>query len=409
MTVQAIADPLPLSGVRVLAVENFLAGPFATMWLGDAGAEIVKIEEPTAGDSGRSSSPVRVDAQGRSHGLLFLRTNRNKRSVTLDLKSDDGKRIFKALAAKADIVLENLRPGVMDGLGLGWSALREVNPRLIYVAVSGFGHRDVKPSPYTDYPAFDIVGQAMSGLMYRPEREGDRPTYLGFSAADVEVGILAAQGALLALLQRERTGKGQKVDVSMYDACLALNEISVAMYSVFRKKAPPGVHAVVAPFGVFKTSDGYVVIAVLGERVWQRFCAAIGKPELVADERFRDGTTRYANRTALAELIDPWLAARTRKEVVEHLVEHGVPASLVNDVEDLFECPHVAAREMLVTLDDPVWGEVQVAGNPIKMTGVPAIPLAHPPKLGEHTEAVLGEWLGLDAAEVSALKSTRVV
>ncbi|MCC6197859.1 MAG: CoA transferase, partial [Burkholderiales bacterium] len=160
------ADPLPLAGVRVLAVENFLAGPFATMWLGDAGADVVKIEEPKTGDQARSSSPVRTDEGGRSHGLTFLRANRNKRSVTLDLKTDDGKAIFRQLAAKADIVLENLRPGVMDGLGLGWSALREANPRLIYVAVSGFGHRDVKPSPYTDNPAFDIIGQAMSGLMY---------------------------------------------------------------------------------------------------------------------------------------------------------------------------------------------------------------------------------------------------
>ncbi|MCC6194963.1 MAG: CoA transferase, partial [Burkholderiales bacterium] len=245
--------------------------------------------------------------------------------------------------------------------------------------------------------------------MYRPDRTGDRPTYLGFSLADVEVGILAAQGALLALLQRERTGKGQKVDLSMYDACLVLNEISVAMYSVFRKKAPPGVHAVVAPFGVYQTADGYIVIAVLGERIWERFCEAIGKPELVGDERFCHGMARHAHGAALNALIEPWLVARTRKEAVECLVGHGVPASRVNDVEDLFDCPHVAAREMLIELDDPVWGKVEVAGNPFKMTGVPELPVVHPPRLGQHTEAVLADWLGLEASDVASLRKRKVV
>lgn len=399
----------PLDGVRVLAIENFIAGPFASMWLADAGAEVVKIEEPGKGDHSRSTSPVRPDEEGTPQSLSFLRSNRNKRSVTLNLKTEEGKRVFRQLAEKTDIVLENLRPGVMDKLGLGYADLRELNPGLIYVAISGYGHGDVKPSPYTEYPAFDIVAQALSGLMYRPERSGDRPIYLGVSLGDIQAGIVAAQGALLALLQRGRTGKGQKVDVSLYDAALVINELPIAMYSVFKEKYPPGAHALTAPFGTYRTADGYIVIAVLGEHVWQRFCEAIGQPELAHDERFKDGLSRRNNQKAMDAHIEPWLLARTRAEAVQALLDHGVPASVVNDVDDLFTCPHIAARDMLVQIDDPLWGSVQIPGNPIKMSGAPDIPLAHPPRLGEHTDEVLAGWLGLAPADVAALRERKVV
>jgi formyl-CoA transferase len=394
----------PLDGIRVLAVENFVAAPIATMWLADAGAEVVKIEEPGKGDQSRAMAPYRPDESGKQQGLSFVRTNRNKRSVTLDLKSEDGKRVFRELAAQADMVVENLRPGVMDGLGLGWSALSALNPRLIYVAISGFGHRDTLPSPYTDHPAFDIVAQAMTGLMYRPQRPDDAPIYMGFSLADIQAGMVASQGALLALVQRGRTGKGQKVDVSLYDAALVMNELPVTLYSATGQKAKPGVHAVTAPFGAYKTADGYIVIAVLGEPIWRRFAQAIVMPQLVEDARFADGVKRNTNLAALNECIAPWLAARTRRQAVDALVAAGVPASVVNDVEDIFECPHLAAREMLVTLADPVWGEVQVPGNPIKLSAVPSIPTEPPPRLGEHNADVLGRWLGYAESDVAALR-----
>lgn len=399
----------PLEGVRVLAVENFIAGPLSSMWLGDAGADVVKIEEPGKGDHSRNTSPLKPDEAGTPQSLSFLRSNRNKRSVTLNLKTDEGKRIFRELASKADIVLENLRPGVMDKLGLGWTQLRELNPRLIYVAISGYGHADVKPSPYTAYPAFDIVAQALSGLMYRPERSGDRPIYLGVSLGDIQAGIVAAQGALLALLQRERTGKGQKVDVSLYDATMVINELPVAMYSAFKEKYPPGAHALTAPFGTYQTSDGYIVIAVLGEHVWRRFCEAIGQPQLADDERFREGLSRRNNQKAMDEYIQPWLSARTRSEAVRTLLDHGVPASTVNDVDDLFDCPHLAARDMLMTLDDPVWGKIQIPANPIKMSGAPEAPASHPPRLGAHTTEVLTDWLGLTPVDVASLREKKIV
>ncbi|RZL93122.1 MAG: CoA transferase [Variovorax sp.] len=399
----------PLSGIRVLAIENFVAAPFASMWLADAGAEVIKIETRDGGDHSRGTSPVKPGTDGKPNGLSFFRTNRNKKSVTLDLKHPEGKRVFKELAAKADIVIENLRPNVMDRLGLGYAELSKVNPRLIYGAISGFGHDDILRSPYGDLPAFDIVGQALAGLMYRPERSGDRPTYLGFSLSDIECGIVGLYGLVLALFHRERTGKGKKVDVSMYDASLILNEISVTMYSQTRRVAPPGVHAVTAPFGAYQAEDGYIVIAATGEHIWKRFADAIGMPQLASDPKFMDGVSRRSNLAELDAHINAWLANKTRDEALHILREAGVPSSRVNDIPEIFECPHVAARRMIMTLDDPVWGQVGVTGNPVKMSDVPE-PDAHlPPKLGEHNESVLHDWLGMSKVEIDQLQDRQVI
>ncbi len=399
----------PLSGVRVLAAESFLAGPFCSMRLADAGAEVVKIESPDGGDAYRSMTPVKTGEDGVERGLNFLRPNRNKKSVTLDLKHPDGKRIFKQLISEADVFIENLRPGVMDKLGLGWAVLHELNPRLVYTAISGFGHNDFLPSPYAEHPAFDIVGQALSGLMYRPERQGERPVYLGFSLGDLEAGILAAYGTMLALFQRQTTGKGQMVDISIYDACLALNDIAIAMYSMSKQRAKPGLPAVAAPFGTYKASDGYLVIAVVAELIWERFCKAIERRDLLQDERFKDGVSRYIHLDALDANIEQWLASRTRAQAVDALLAHGVPASMVNEVEDLFDCPHVAARNMLITLNDPAWGPIQVAGNPIKMSDVPEPAATHPPELGQHTGDVLRRWLKTGEEQIADLRARRVI
>jgi len=399
----------PLAGIRVLAVENFVASPFASMWLADAGAEVVKVETPQGGDLARTAGPVREAPDGSRQSLGFLRANRNKKSVTLDLKQAEGKALFTQLVARADVLLENLRPGVMDRLGVGYRDLCAQHPRLIYVAVSGFGHADVLPSPYTDHPAFDIIGQALSGLMHRPERQGDRPTYLGFSLTDLQAGILAAQGTLLALFQRERTGRGKKVDISLYDASVVQNEISVTMYSAFGTPAPPGLHAVTAPFGVFAARDGYIVIAVLGEHIWERFCRVIEMPSLLEDPRFADGMRRAANRDALTTVIESWLATRTRTQAIAQLQAGEVPAAMVQDAADLFHCPHLAARQMLKTLQDPAWGTVQVVGNPIKMSDVPEPDIKPPPRLGEHTNDVLRDWLHIDAQQLADLRVRKVI
>lgn len=399
----------PLEGIRVLTVENFLAAPYCTMWLADAGAEVVKVEARETGDMARTTSPIKYDEDGRPRGLSLLRANRNKKSITLDLKHPEGKATFLDLARHADIVVENLRAGVMDRLGIGYDVLKDVNPKLIYVAISGFGQKHILPSPMIDAPAFDIIGQALSGLMYRPERKDDRPTYLGFSLADIEAGIIAAYGAMLALIQRGRTGKGQMVDISLYDASLILNEISVAMYSGQKAKSRPGLHAVTAPFGTYKTKDGYIVIAVLGEHIWHRFCDAVGMPELKDDERFKDGLSRSAANDALSAAFAPWLLSRTKQEAVDTLLAYGVPTSVVNDVEDTFDCEHVRSRDMLMTLEDPAWGKLQVVGNPVKMSDVAPAEARLPPALGEHTEDILKGWLNASDADIEGLHQRKVI
>ena len=399
----------PLEGIRVLAVENFLAGPFCSMWLADAGAEVVKIEIPGQGDFARSTSPVRPDAAGVPQGLSFLRSNRNKKSVTLDLKHPDGIAMFKELACNADMLVENLRPGVMERLGVGYEQIKLINPRLMYVAISGFGQKEIVPSPFKDKPAFDIIGQALSGLMNRPEREGDKPVYLGFSLADIQAGILGAYGAMLALFQRTMTGQGQMVDISLYDSCLILNEISVAVYSAFKTVPKPGLHAVTAPFGSYRTRDGFIVIAVLGEHIWRRLCEVIARPDLPDDPRFADGVSRSANNAALTLELEPWLQEQTSESAIERLTDAGVPAAKVQEVNEVFDCPHVAARNMLLTLDDPVWGDVTVAGNPVKMSGVPEVEANLPPLLGEHTDQVLADWIGADAERIAKLRKIGVI
>ncbi|MEP3330356.1 CoA transferase [Sedimentitalea sp.] len=399
----------PLEGIKVLAIENFLAGPYCTMWLADAGAEVVKVEPRGMGEMARNTSPLKQDEEGRARSLSLLRANRNKKSVTLDLKNPEGRAVFLELAKESDILVENLRAGAMDKLGLGYDALSKLNPALIYVGISGFGQKNILPSPYMEHPAFDIVGQALSGLMYRPERQDDRPTYLGFSLADIEAGILGAHGATLALIQRGRTGKGQMVDVSLYDACLILNEISVAMFSGEKVKSKPGLHAVTAPFGSYQAKDGYIVIAVLGEHIWQRFCKAVDQPELVDDPRFKDGISRNQANDELTACFAPWLQARTQTEAVSDLIEAGVPASIVNDIDGVFDCPHVKAREMLMTIDDPLWGEVKIVGNPIKMSDVPSVEAKLPPDLGQDTDAVLKSWLGKNEKEISSLRESEAI
>ncbi|WP_298215175.1 CaiB/BaiF CoA-transferase family protein [Acidocella sp.] len=383
----------PLEGVRVLTIENFVAGPFCTMWLADAGAEVVKVESP-AGDFSRTTSPLRTDENNAPRALSFLRVNRNKKSITLDLKTKEGKETFLALARKADIVVENLRPGAMDRLGIGYETLSVENPRLIYVAISGFGQKHILPSPYIDRPAFDIIGQALSGLMYRPDRQDESPVYLGFSLADINSGIVAAYGAMLALFQRTVTGKGQLVDISLYDAALIMNEISVAIFSAFKKLSKPGIHAVASPFGAYRVKDGFVAVAVLGEHVWRRFCEILRKPELLDDPRFVSGVSRCDHKEDLNRIINPWFLERTGAEVETIFAEGGVPASVIQDVDGVLKCPHLAARDMIRTLNDPAWGEIEIVGNPVKMSAVPPIETRPPPELGGDTEEVLQNWLG---------------
>lgn len=399
----------PLDGLKVLAIENFIAGPFASMWLADAGAEVVKVERPDGGDFAREVGPWRDDSEGQKRSLGLLRSNRNKKSICLDLKHPDGHRIFKDLIKSADVLVENLRPDALTKLNLSYKTLREINPRLIYLGISGFGHDDILKSPLSDKPAFDVIGQAMSGLMMRPATADIAPVYLGFSLADIVAGMVGAYGVTLALIQRGITGRGQKVDVSLYDSCVVLNELSVALFGVSGKSSPPGLHALSAPFGAYRARDGFIVIAVLGEHIWERFCSAIGQPALVSDPRFADGMARGRNLTVLNEIIDGWLGSQSRSDALSCLDRHGVPASAVQDVADLFSCEHLSSRKMLLDMDDPAWGRIKVVGNPVKMSDTPDLSPRSAPALGQDTDDVLKRWINLDSGSIDRLRCQGVV
>jgi CoA:oxalate CoA-transferase len=410
------ATPVPFSpspaleGIRVLSLECFIAGPTASMWLADMGAEVIKIEQAGSGDPSRSLEPFKENGERRS--LALLRANRNKKSLSLNLKSAEGKALFEKLLETADVVIDNLRPDALEKLGFTWQRMQKANPRLIYTSISGFGRADMSSGPYQDWPAFDIVGQAMAGLMQRPERSTTDPSYLGFPLADIQVGIVAVTGTLQALFQRTRTGLGQRVDVAMYDTALVMNELAMILNTSLGVVPAPGLHALSFPFGSYKARDGFIVIAVLGEKIWKiwdRFCKAIGRPELGCDPRLQSGVARNEHAGWLNPIIREWLADQPRDEAVAHLIAAGVPAAPVQDVDDIANCPQVAARDMLIEIDDPAWGPTRVLGQPIKTTGSPPPRRDAPPKLGEHTNALLQELLGLGEAEVEGLRTRGVV
>jgi CoA:oxalate CoA-transferase len=405
-----MAEPRPaLEGVRVLAVEHFVAGPYASLWLADHGAQVIKIEPPGKGDQAREVGPFRETPDGESRSLGLIRSNRNKLSLTLDLKTPEGVDVFKRLVERSDVVLENLRSDSMKRLGLDYPVLKAVNPRLIYTSVSGFGHDDVLPSPYVSWPAFDVIVQAMSGLMFRPERPGPRPVYLGFPLADLFAGALAYAGTVQALYQRTVTGEGQHVDIAMYDGGVVLNELAVATRDAVGQVPDSGVHFQAAPFGAYQVADGYLSIAVFSEKNWRAFCEVMGHPELIDDERFRTGRLRAQNYDAVRLLVEDWLAGYTREEAADRLRSVGVAAAPVADVEDMLESEQAAARQMTLAVDDPAWGRVRLAGNPIKTSAVPPTPARPAPALGQHTHELLAELIGAGPDELQALEDKGVI
>ena len=381
-------DRLPLTGVRVLAIENYLAGPYGSLLLADFGAEVIKVEPPD-GDGYRHATPNYENEHGRM-SYSFLRVNRNKHSVVLDLKSNDGREAFLRLVDEADVVWENLRPTAMEKLGLGWDVLHARNPRLIYATISGFGHGDVLPAgPHMQMPAFDIVAQAMSGMMTRVGEEGQPPLYLGAPIADQLSGIMAAFGVTLALRAVDQTGLGQRVDIAMYDVMVSLNEQSVGHYSHFGVIPKRGLSPTSAPYGAFRTKDGWAAIGIASDWIWVRFCNAINRPELVQQDGLQTGMQRSSNQErVLRPIIERWAADRTSKEVAALLNSAGVPAAPVQTVADLFDDPQVAAREMLLSVRDPVLGELTVASNPIKLGAHPWVAARTAPQLGADQEIV---------------------
>ena len=378
----------PLEGVRVLAVENFIAGPYGSMLLADHGAEVIKVEPPR-GDTYRAAVP-HYEKDGARMSYSFLRVNRNKRSIVLDLATSEGRDAFLELVDTADVVWENLRPGAFERLDLGWEVLRSRNPRIVYASLTGFGSDDVLPSPFRERLAFDIVAQALSGMMYRVGHEDQEPLHVGTPVADTVSAILAALGVSLALNARQQTGVGQRVDISLYDAMVALNEQSVGYYSHFGEVPPRGASPTSAPFSSFMAADGYLAIGIASDEIWRRFCTVIEAPDLAEDPTLAHGIDRVKHaETRLRPRIEKWTRQFPVEEAVRLLNVARVPAANVQNVDDLFDCPHVEARKMLVELDDPVAGRVRLAANPIKLSDSYITPNRTAPQLGADQDRYL--------------------
>ncbi len=399
----------PLAGVRVVGLEQYMSAPYCTLLLADAGAEVIKIEMPGRGDPRRSIPPYAVDGQGRRVAGGFIGYNRNKKSLALSLRDPAGCEVLRDLARLSDVVVENLRPGAMDRLGLGYEALRAVNPRLVYAAISGFGRLEGYTGPYSDRPAFDIVAEAMSGVMHQVGFADKPPSWTIYGLADVYTGMVTAYGVMLALFMRERTGQGQFVDSAMLDNMLALNERMAVLYSFTGPSPERGELRHVAPRGAFRCLDGYLALNVPDDTQWCRLCEAMGCEELKQDPRTADGTARGGHAGWIRSIIEAWLADKTRAEAVELLEACGVPAGPVYDAADVFADPQVAARGMLVTVDDPVAGPRAYARTPLHLSAAPEIPTEPAPQLGQDTHSILRDLLGYDEARIQALHRQGVI
>jgi crotonobetainyl-CoA:carnitine CoA-transferase CaiB-like acyl-CoA transferase len=398
----------PLAGVRVIGLEQYMAGPYCTMLLADAGAEVIKIERPGPGDPRRGIPPF-AQKDGCKKAGGYMAYNRNKKSLALNVRADSGREVLHRLAEVSDVVVENLRPGAMDKIGIGYEGLKELNPRIIYAMISGFGRLPGYESDYAQRPAFDIVAEAMSGVMDLIGFEDRPPTFTLYGLADVYSGMVGAFGIMQALFMRERTGKGQLVDISLLDNMLALNERMVALYSVSGKAPERGKLEHLWPRGAFRCSDGYVALNVPDDGIWARLATTVGRPDLIDDPRGASGTSRAANADFLQPILEEWMADKTRAEVVDAFNAAGMPTGPVYTAEDVFADDHFRVRGMLAEVDDPEVGHYTFARSVPHLSAAPEIPLDAAPALGAHTREVLEGLLGYEPGEVDQMASDGVV
>lgn len=388
------SDGEALSGIKVLDLCRVVSGPFATMHLGDLGADVVKVEDPRHGDESRRYGPPFIAGES----AYFLSINRNKRSCAVDLKSPAGRDVVLALAGVADVLIDNFRPGTLDGWGLGDEALRQGNPRLVRCSITGFG----RTGPDADRPGYDLILQGESGIMDITGEADGPPTKVGTSIADLVTGLYASQAVLAALMRRERTGVGGRVDVSMLDAMASLLTFNAGMYfaSGESPKRRGNVHPTISPYETFQASDGWINLGVANDKFWSLFCDVIGGKDLEADPRFRTAPQRAANRADLVGILRPIFAGRTRAEWLAVLRGAGIPAGIISRVGEVCEAPQLVERGMVQSAPHPVAGDVRFVARPVRFEDRPPAPSTSPPLLGEHTGEVLSEWLGWDADAV---------
>jgi formyl-CoA transferase len=399
----------PLEGIRVLALEQMQALPYATQLMAFLGASVVKVEPTGRGDSGRASQPGLRDADGRHVGATYLRNNLCKQSIAVDLGRDEGRDLVRRLVPHFDVVAENFRAGAMEKLGLGYEALCELHPGLVYASVSGFGNLD--PSPYSSWPAYAPIAEAMGGI-YEPNREEGRPPPVVVAGAlgDNASALYAVIGVLAALRQRDRTGLGQHVDVALFDAMVAMNDMVPFLWS-FGLPAVMATPKKFALVGAFRASDGWFVVACFREHQFERLARTVGHPEWVSDPRFatREGWAEQ-RETVVRPALEAWARDKSKLDAASELCGQGVAAGPSNTGDDLGSDPHVALRDMLIAVPRPdADADFVVVGNPIKMSRLAEGPLERFPSLGEHTDAVLRETLDMDDEELRALREAGVI
>jgi crotonobetainyl-CoA:carnitine CoA-transferase CaiB-like acyl-CoA transferase len=386
----------------VLDFTRVLAGPFCSMSLGDMGAEVIKVEEPGKGDDTRGWPPFTG-----GEATYFLSVNRNKKSLTLNMKAPEGQDILRKLAARSDVVIENFRPGTMERLGFGYEQLRAINPRLVYCSISGFG----ESGPESSRPGYDLIVQGESGIMDLTGFPDGPPVKVGNSIADLVAGMAAAQGITLALLARGRTGKGQKVEISMLDVMASLLTYQAGLYwnAGGRPTRRGNQHPSIVPYEVFQAQDAYLTLGVANNSLWERCARALGRPELARDPRFDTEANRVQNREALIPILNEIFGTRPADEWLARLEEAGVPAGRIKSVAEVCESEHLKARGMVVRLQHPKAGAITVMGVPIRLWATPGAASAPPPLLGQHTDEILTGLLRIPRARVERLRAAGVV
>lgn len=391
-----------LEGIRVIDLTTFMSGPFASMILGDLGAEVIKVEQPDGGDTSRHVPPY----FHKGESLYYLSLNRNKRSLTVNLATDEGREIFYGLVKKADIVIDNFRPGVLTNLGADYDRLREVNPGIICCSISAFGPE----GPYGSRPAYDLIIQALSGAMSMTGEEGRGPMRLGVPMGDLGGSMWAVVGILAALYYRQKTGQGQLVDISLLDSLVSLITYPALYYSYGGEVGKPlgSGHQAIVPFQVFKTRDYYLAVACPRDKFWVLLCEALNVPELISDPRFLTMGDRLRNKEELYAILNPLFSRKTNAEWEEILVEAGVPCAPVNTIDKVFVDPAIQHRGMAISIDH-LGEELQSFGNPVRMSGTPIREYQSPPRLGADNRDILEGLLGYGPEEVERLKEKKII
>lgn len=375
-----------LDGVKVIDFSRVLAGPFCTMNLADFGAEVIKIERPVLGDDSRFFGPFQNEESS-----YYIYVNRGKKSITLDLKDPNSIAVIKEMVKEADVVVENFKPGVMKKLGLHYEALKDVNPEIIYCSISGFG----QDGPYAERPAYDIVAQAMGGIMSITGYPDGQPARVGCSLGDISSGLYAAFGITTALYHRMRTGEGQFIDIAMMDSVFSFLESNVMRHTVqgITPSRLGGRHPISAPFDIFQARDGLLIIAIASDAHFEIFSELTGHPGWKDEVRFSSDRNRAENQQALKDLIEAWLADYTVNEAITLMSKVGIPCSEILDIAQICSDPHIKARDMLVSVNHPIAGEMKIPGNPVKFSNTPPQIRSAGPLLGEHNDEFLGEMI----------------